>query len=441
MRTRAAVLLVVGVFLSTTSLLAADCFTKQSADVHTFKAEHRISLPKDVGDACQMFKIIVDDSVIGYSSGYQTGDRTVAYFNPAECAASPLPFEISSLSFVLLDPFPAWDPRDYKWPVQLDVVVYDMYDPLDSCIGPGAELCRVQVMCDSATFAYPNVGTVNFAVPCCVDGPFFIGIEYTDPSTALLPSIMFDYSSEPDLCHLFQYICDSIWIGWYAYWVTPPGYPFFWVNGETQSTACCADYDLDGVCWYEDNCPGIANAGQGDRDDDGIGDACDDSDVDGYVDAIDNCWDVSNPLQEDDDHDGYGNACDNCPTVANPDQRDTDDDGEGDACDDDDDGDGFDDLLDNCPLLANPGQEDLNFNDIGDACECSGTTGNVDCDPEDQVSLGDLTALIDYLFISLAPVCNEGEANIDLEGSISLGDLTRLIDHLFVTLSPLPDCP
>ena len=41
-------------------------------------------------------------------------------------------------------------------------------------------------------------------------------------------------------------------------------------------------------------------------------------------------------MQGDFDNDGIGNACDNCYSVYNPDQIDRDGDGEGDACDPDD---------------------------------------------------------------------------------------------------------
>ena len=79
----------------------------------------------------------------------------------------------------------------------------------------------------------------------------------------------------------------------------------------------------------------------------------------------------------------------------------------------------------------------------GECPGCLGLTGNVDGDPADIVDLGDLTALIDYLFISFTPpVCIE-EANIDgdLEGIIDLGDLTALIDYLFISFTPPAPCP
>ena len=73
---------------------------------------------------------------------------------------------------------------------------------------------------------------------------------------------------------------------------------------------------------------------------------------------------------------------------------------------------------------------------------CVGLTGNVDNDPTDMVDLSDLTALIDYLFISFTvPVCIE-EANCDGDpaGLVDLGDLTALIDYLFISFTPPAPC-
>ena len=77
---------------------------------------------------------------------------------------------------------------------------------------------------------------------------------------------------------------------------------------------------------------------------------------------------------------------------------------------------------------------------------CVGLRGNVDNDPTDAVSLGDLTVLIDILFVSFVdPVCWE-ESNLDGStpegpGSVSLGDLTVLIDILFVSFNDPAPCP
>jgi predicted CxxxxCH...CXXCH cytochrome family protein len=73
---------------------------------------------------------------------------------------------------------------------------------------------------------------------------------------------------------------------------------------------------------------------------------------------------------------------------------------------------------------------------------CIGLTGNVDSDPGNIIDLGDLTALIDYLFITFTvPACIT-EANIDGDpgGIVDLGDLTALIDFLFISFAPPAEC-
>lgn len=222
-------------------------------------------------------------------------------------------------------------------------------------------------------------------------------------------------------------------------------------------TGDCADSDEDGVCDTIDNCVDTYNPNQDDSDGDLVGDSCDicpldaqdDIDGDGLCADVDNCPEINNPLQEDPDGDGYGTVCDNCPNDFNANQIDTDEDGIGDSCDvcpndfyDDYDGDGICGDLDNCPGIFNPDQLDVDSNGIGDVCEgcCSGATGNVDCDSLEQVDIADIQALIDNLFLSLAPLCCEGEADMSPDGTIDITDLQILIDNQFLTLSPLPPC-
>jgi hypothetical protein len=94
-----------------------------------------------------------------------------------------------------------------------------------------------------------------------------------------------------------------------------------------------------------------------------------DTDLDGVLDAADNCPAVINPSQSDVDGDLIGDDCDNCPADANSSQVDTDGDNLGDACDADLDGDGVLNGVDNCPSVANPDQLDTDADLIGDACD------------------------------------------------------------------------
>jgi hypothetical protein len=431
---------------------------------------------KDARAPCELIKHNLQDTVIGYSSDLETGDRIATYFVPDSCGSPTYPFQIESISFPLV----AFS--GYSWPVEIDVVVYDATS--NSCDGPGVELRRVSVVCDEATFKYPNFGTVEFEPALCVDGPFFIGVDYVDQSIGPLPSIAYDVISEPPVCDNFQ-LFDSTWYEWYIYWdPQQPGYPVFDVNGETNSAGCCTDTDADEICDSVDNCPSIPNHAQQNSDGDELGDACDncpladnpqqeDSDQDGAGDVCDNCPATGNPAQEDTDSDGIGDlcdncpldynpdqtdsdgdqvadSCDNCPDTANPSQNDADGDGLGDLCDvcpndpfDDVDGDGVCGDVDNCPTLANPGQEDSNQNGVGDACEncCQGDRGDVNYDG--SVNVQDLTYLVGYLFADQPePPCME-EANVDgdVAETVSIQDVTYIVQFLFASGSPPAPCP
>ena len=156
---------------------------------------------------------------------------------------------------------------------------------------------------------------------------------------------------------------------------------------------------------------------------------------------------------EDGDGDGIGDAWDNCPDSSNADQANYDHDGLGDVCDADDDSDGVDDLADNCPLVSNPGQEDADGDGVGDACDvdcCSGRVGDVNQSGLDEPSIGDVSTLIDMLFLTQTPASCLAEADIDQSGGaapsvadITVGDISMLIDYLFITGPSLglPSCP
>lgn len=62
-----------------------------------------------------------------------------------------------------------------------------------------------------------------------------------------------------------------------------------------------------------------------------------------------------------------------------------------------------------------------------------------DVNNDANVSLGDISLLIDHLFGSGAPIFPDtllGDVNCD--GQLSIGDVNLLVDHLFISLNPLP---
>ena len=90
-----------------------------------------------------------------------------------------------------------------------------------------------------------------------------------------------------------------------------------------------------------------------------------DSDLDAFLDDVDNCPESFNPTQTDTDGDGIGDPCDpdidgdgdlnaydNCPYTPNANQSDIDADGSGDVCDPDADGDGIPNEEDPLPYFS-----------------------------------------------------------------------------------------
>ena len=134
--------------------------------------------------------------------------------------------------------------------------------------------------------------------------------------------------------------------------------------------------------------------------------------------------------ETDPDGDGVASADDNCPYVANSGQEDDDDDGFGDACD-------------NCPNRYNPGQEDADGTGPGDLCCCVGSVGDANQSGDEDPTIGDVSVLIDHLFINQAPLGCPAEADINQSGGanpsqgpggdITIGDISLLIDYLFIS--------
>jgi hypothetical protein len=64
-----------------------------------------------------------------------------------------------------------------------------------------------------------------------------------------------------------------------------------------------------------------------------------------------------------------------------------------------------------------------------------GYTGNTDCDFQGDITLSDVTRLIDHVYISHAPLCCPANGNVDgdLQNDINLSDITWLIDNVYIS--------
>lgn len=91
------------------------------------------------------------------------------YVDPTACGGAVYPFEITSLSFTLINSV------GILWPGYMDVIVYDMAVPGDSCSGPGDIICHYAFYPEEADFRYPNIGAYVFPIPAVLKGHFISG--------------------------------------------------------------------------------------------------------------------------------------------------------------------------------------------------------------------------------------------------------------------------
>lgn len=86
------------------------------------------------------------------------------------------------------------------------------------------------------------------------------------------------------------------------------------------------------------------------------------------------------------------------------------------------------------------------FTDVSVSC-CSGVVGDVNQSGDDEPTIGDISMLVDNLFISGAALGCLEEADVNQSGGaaptyadLTIGDISMLVDHLFISGQPLLKC-
>jgi len=83
----------------------------------------------------------------------------------------------------------------------------------------------------------------------------------------------------------------------------------------------------------------------------------------------------------------------------------------------------------------------FNLTCLSDSPCCLGVRGNIDGSPDDQIDIGDLVFIVDYMYQNgSAPICPE-EADPNSSGATDISDLTYMVDYVFRNGAPPADCP
>jgi hypothetical protein len=162
-----------------------------------------------------------DGSISSYFSGYRVGDQNAMLMDPEEmcvqCGPDVYPFKVEQVSVRMYD-FAAVGGVD---------VIFHLYEaPEPYCDGPGAEIYSFEA---TVTTFYPE-DFVTFDLPeaQCVNGPFWLALEYNSGVEGEIPCLLMDAQDYEDTCTQFNwrfYDPDWLWREWADFWTPPtPGY-------------------------------------------------------------------------------------------------------------------------------------------------------------------------------------------------------------------------
>jgi hypothetical protein len=172
-------------------------------------------------------------SAASYFSGWDIGDQNAVYMDPE--ALCP---DCDPVYPLLIEMVKAYI-YDHAGAGSVDVMVHLYEVGAALCDGPGAAFYSYGPV--TVTDFYPDAwAEIVLPEVLCVDGPFFLAIEYMSGTVGSVPSILFDSNPPVDTCYQWNDYQDYGWIEWWDFWSTPAdvGWLMLRAVGVCNSGAC-----------------------------------------------------------------------------------------------------------------------------------------------------------------------------------------------------------
>jgi hypothetical protein len=147
-----------------------------------------------------------------YFSGWSIGDQNAVYFDPAagctQCSEI-YPLNITAVEAAFFD----------DAGVGSVDVIFHFYEAGDICSGPGSEIYSFGA---TITDFYPQVASVSTPINVCLEGDFFLAVEYNSGNTGTIPCVLFDNQmGTVDTCYQWNEYQNYGWIEWWDFWAPP----------------------------------------------------------------------------------------------------------------------------------------------------------------------------------------------------------------------------
>jgi hypothetical protein len=173
---------------------------------------------------CELYRD--DEGFAWFFGSWSLGDQQAIYCDPeaqcAGCGGNVYPFKLNDVKLMLYNP----DAASYT-----DVVIHLYGSSGDPCDGPQAEIYSFPI--DNIT-TFLDWVVVSFPEQVCVDGPFFLALEYSyDPDPARIPSLVWTNQDYLDVCTQWVFYTGA-WIEWNNMWTSPIGYMSLRATGTCQ---------------------------------------------------------------------------------------------------------------------------------------------------------------------------------------------------------------